>query len=164
MKILIVYYSRTGTTKKVADALAEKLGAEVEEIKDTVDRAGAKGYLLSGRDAALKRRAALKPFGKNPADFDLVIIGTPIWAWTVSTPVRTFLDEHKDEFKKVAFFCTMGGSGLEGAAKEVAKITGLEVSTMLGLTTVEVVKNQFTEKLETFITEIRPTATPEQQQ
>lgn len=155
MKILIAFYSRTGTTKKVAEALAQMLGAEVEEIKDTVDRTGAKGYLLSGKEATLKQLTTLEATLHNPADFDLVIVGTPIWGWNLSSPVRTYLEEHKHDFKKIAFFCTMGGSGVERATKETEKTTGLEISTSLGLTTLEVVKNKFMEKLEKYANEIR---------
>jgi len=117
MKTLIVYYSRTGATKKLAGFLAEKLGAESEEIKDTVKRAGVTGYLLAGRDASLRRLTKLETIKNNPADFDLVIIGTPIWAFNMSAPIRTYLTEQKDKFKRVAFFCTMGGSGDEKAFK-----------------------------------------------
>lgn len=139
MKILVVYYSRTGTTKKVAEMIAQKLGAEVEEIKDTVDRRGAKGYLISGRDAMKKKLTTLQPVAKNPADFDLVITGTPIWGWNMSVPVRTYVTEQKDNFKSVAFFCTMGGSGNKKAFLEMAEIIGKSPKSTLALTTKEVV-------------------------
>jgi flavodoxin len=155
MKILIAYYSRTGTTKKVAEALAEKLGAEIEEIRDTVDRAGVKGYLLAGRDAMQKRLTVLEPLKFNPANFDLVIVGTPIWGWNLSSPVRTYLAEQKNNFPRVAFFCTMGGSGDDKAALEMEKIIGQKNSAQLALKTVEVVKNEFAEKLEKFVSEIK---------
>jgi menaquinone-dependent protoporphyrinogen IX oxidase len=91
MKILVAYYSRTGTTKKVGDAIAEKFNADVEDIKDTVDRSGAKGYLVSGRDAMKRKLTKLEPIKFNPKEYDLVIIGTPIWAWNMSVPIRTYL-------------------------------------------------------------------------
>ena len=150
-KILIVYYSRTQTTKKVAEILAEKLGADLEEIKDTVDRLGAKGYLISGRDATLRRLTTLLKSEKNPADYDLVIVGTPIWSWNMSVPVRTYITENKDKFPDVAFFCTMGGSGDERAFKEMSEIVGKEPAGTLALKTVEVVKNSAEEKIEEFV-------------
>jgi len=153
MKTLVAYYSRTGTTKKVAEALVEKLGAEIEEIKDTVDRSGAKGYLLAGRDAMQKRLTVIAPVKFNPADFELVIVGTPIWAWNLAAPVRTYLTEQKDNFPRVAFFCTMGGSGDDKAAAEAEKIIGKKISALLALKTVEVVKNEFIDKLDKFAAE-----------
>jgi flavodoxin len=154
MKILIAYYSRTGTTKKIAETLAEKLGADVEEIRDTVDRRGIRGYLTSGRDAMKKNLTKLEVLKFSPKEYDLVIVGTPIWGWNMSVPIRTYLTENKDQFPKVAFFCTMGGSGDEKAFLEMEKITDRKPLATLGLKTVEVVKSNFYEKLEKFVGEL----------
>jgi len=154
MKILIAYYSRTGTTKKVAVALAEKLGAELEEIKDTTDRSGMKGYLLSGRDAMKRKLTKLEPLKFNASEYDLIIIGTPIWGWNMSVPVRTYITEQKNNFKNVAFFCTMGGSGDKKAFAEMTEIIGKNPESTLALKTVEVVKNDFMEKADKLAIEI----------
>lgn len=153
MKILVVYYSRTGTTKRLAVFLAEKFGAETEEIKDTVKRAGLIGYIFAGRDAARRRLTKLEPIKNDPAEFDLVVIGTPIWGWNMSTPIRTFITEQKDKFKQVAFFCTMGGSGDGKAFKEIGEIVGKKPVAVLGLKTKEVVSGNL-EKAEKFCQEI----------
>ncbi|HCU70596.1 MAG TPA: hypothetical protein DIC35_02435 [Candidatus Moranbacteria bacterium] len=153
-KILITYYSRTATTKKVAEILAEKLGADIEEIKDTVDRKGAKGYLISGRDATLRKLTVLEKSEKNLQDYDLAIIGTPIWSWNMSVPVRTYLHDHKGEFPEVAFFCTMGGSGDERAFREMGEIIGKQPVATLTLKTVEVVKNLAGERIDEFVGEL----------
>jgi flavodoxin len=155
MKTLIAYYSRTGTTKKIGDAIAEKLGAETEEILDTVNRMGVKGYLVSGRDAMKKRMTKLESLRFNPAGYELVIIGTPIWGWNMSVPIRTYITENKEKFRKVAFFCTMGGSGDEKAFLEMEKIIGRKPLGILALKTVEVAKNEYGEKLEKFLENLR---------
>lgn len=149
MKILVAYYSRTGTTKKVAAALADKLGAELEEIKDTVARSGAIGYLKSGRDGMQRNLTKLEPIAKNPADYDLVIVGTPIWSWSVSAPVRTYLTEQKNNFRQVAFFCTMGGN-YGKTFVEMEELVGQEPIGTLALTTRDVVKDEFRGKLDKF--------------
>ena len=51
MKTLIVYYSRTGLTKKIATHISETLKADIDEIIDTKKRSGAIGYMSGGRDA-----------------------------------------------------------------------------------------------------------------
>lgn len=153
-KILIVFYSRSGTTKKVAEMLAQKLGAEIEEIKDTVDRTGAKGYLISGRDATLKKLTTLQPSQHNPADYDLVIIGTPIWGWNLSVPVRTYLEEHKNDFKAAALFCAMGGSGDKRAGEEFEKIVGKKPLALIGIITKEIVTDNFENKVDQFVAEL----------
>jgi flavodoxin len=142
-KTLVVFYSRTGTTKKVGEMIAQKLNADVEEIKDTVDRSGAKGYLISGRDAMKKRLTKLEPSKFNPADYDLVIIGTPVWGWNMSVPVRTYLTEQKDNFQnKVAFFVTMGGSGDQKAFLGMEKMLSKKPVAVFSATTREVVTDR----------------------
>lgn len=155
MKTLIVYYSRTGATRKAAEMLAQKLGAEIEELKDMVDRSGATGYLAAGRDATLRRLTKLEPAKHNPADFDLVVIGTPIWSWNLSAAARTYLEEQKGKLNKVAFFCTMGGSGDSRARKDLEKILGHEVIAELSLTTKEVIKDEFEGKVSAFVEVIK---------
>jgi flavodoxin len=155
MKILVVYYSRTGTTKKVGEEIAKKLGADVEEIIDTVDRNGPKGWLYAGRDAMKKRLTKLKKPKLNPADYDLVIVGTPIWAWNVSAPVRTYLTAFKRKFKKVAFFCTMGSQGAENAFKEMGEVIDKKPVATISLTTKEVVGENYLDEVEAFVATLR---------
>jgi flavodoxin len=125
-KILITYYSRTGITKKVGEIISAKLNCEVEEIFTVKDVSGVRGYLTCGKEATMKKPAKIKPTMKNPEDYDLVIIGTPIWGWNISSPVRAYLMNNIGKFKKIACYCTMGGNGAEKAFKEIEKITGLK--------------------------------------
>jgi flavodoxin len=106
MNALVVYYSRTGTTRKVAEKLASLLECVTEEIHDTTNRKGMLGWLSAGKDATSKKLTKLEKVNNDPASYDIVIIGTPIWNGTLSTPIRTYLTQYKDRFKKVAFFCT----------------------------------------------------------
>ena len=110
-KTLVVYYSRDGTTKRVAGEIAKHLKADIEEIIDTKNRKGIFGYVFAGRDAMRKRLAEIKPVKKDPAKYDVVAIGTPIWGWSMTPAIRTYISLNIHKFKRVAFFCTMGGSG-----------------------------------------------------
>jgi len=150
MKILIIFYSRTGTTKKVAQSLAQKLNCEAEEIFDTKKRQGGWGYLMAGRDAIQKKLTTLKEIRNKPADFDLVILGTPNWAGNVCTPIRTYLWQYGKDIKQTAFFCTCGGSaGKSFTAME--KLCGLKPQATLELKTKEVWQNHYEEKLNQFV-------------
>lgn len=111
MKTLVAYYSRTGNCRKIAQALAEGLGADIEEIIDTKDRSGAIGWMLAGKDATFKSTTEIGPVGKDPAGYDLVVIGTPVWAFTMTPAIRTYLTKYGKAIKKAAFFCTQGGKG-----------------------------------------------------
>ena len=80
MKTLIVFFSRTGHTRKVAEKLQAELRCDLEELHDEKKRSGFWGYFFSGRDAMQKRPAKLTQLKSNPAEYELVILGTPIWA------------------------------------------------------------------------------------
>lgn len=110
MKAIVVYYSRTGTTKSVGDRLAKMLDCDIEEIFDTKKRSGSLGYMGAARDATSKKLTKIKEIKKDPELYDCIIIGTPIWAYTMSTPIRTYLTQYHEKFKQVAFFCTHRGN------------------------------------------------------
>lgn len=113
MNVLVVYYSRTGNTRKLAQRIAFAMNAEIDEISDVANRKGIAGYLRSGNEAWFRRAAKIHPSSTRARDFDLVVIGTPVWRVSLSSPVRSYLEEHAPHFRRVAFFCTMDrfGSG-----------------------------------------------------
>jgi len=154
MKALVAYYSRTGTTRKAAKGVSKFLKCDAEEILDTKDRSGPVGYLLAGKDATLKRLTKLKQTEKSPLAYDLVVIGTPVWAFTVSAPVRTYIHENKGRLKKVAFFCTMEGTGGSGAFREMEKLCGKKPVGLLELKAKEVWNERHIENLKKFCREI----------
>jgi len=124
MKTLVVYFSRTGHTRLLAQQLAAALQADLDEIRDDTNRRGILGYLRSGSEAWFGRRARLRPPGRPPQDYELVLIGTPVWRMSVSSPVRTYLADHAAELKQVAFFATMGQFGAERAFGQMQAACG----------------------------------------
>jgi len=86
MKILVVFYSRSGRTKRIAEAILGILKCDKEEIFDLKNRKGIPGFLSAGTDANLRRLTAIKEIKNNPSLYDLVIIGTPVWSSNISTP------------------------------------------------------------------------------
>jgi flavodoxin len=109
MNTLVVHYSRTGRTSKVAAELAAALGADSDSIIDRTNRSGLIGWLRSGRDATRRYTTELEPPKKDPSAYDLVVIGSPIWNANMSTPVLTYLKQFSGKLPKVAFFITCGG-------------------------------------------------------
>jgi hypothetical protein len=87
-RVLVVFYSRTGNTAAVAQGLARASEADVEVIEVAIRRAGLLGYLLSGLEAMFDREALILPTKRNPRDYDIVLIGTPIWNSAMSSPVH----------------------------------------------------------------------------
>jgi flavodoxin len=150
MKTLVVYYSRTGTTKKAAEALAAELKCDVEEIFDIRDRKGPIGFLMAGRDAGAKNLTELRKTKSDLSQYGLVVVGTPIWAWNLSTPIRTYLTQNRASLKKVAFFCTQGSDGSEIAFREMASLCGTGPLATLALCSGDVWKGDFLGKIREF--------------
>lgn len=150
-KTLVVFYSRTGTTKKVAEAISNILKCDVEEVFDTKNRAGIFGFLSAGWDATFKRLTVIEEIKFNPGSYDIVIIGTPIWNSRISTPIRTYISQYKEEFKNVAFFCTYRSSGSERVFKDMESLCGKSPLALLGLKMEEVRIGNYIPKIEEFI-------------
>lgn len=124
MKSLLVYYSRTGTTKKVAEAISDLINCDIEEVTEGKDRSGVFGFLNSGVESIRKKQAPINEIKKEPSKYDVVIIGTPTWIGNISSPVRTYLFQNKDSIKDVAFFCTYAGRSYGRSLKEMGDIIG----------------------------------------
>jgi flavodoxin len=155
MKKLVVFYSRTGTTKKLAGELAKKIKADVDEVIDEKDRSGAIGWLASGRDAG--RRAVTKiKYNKDPGKYELILIGTPIWSWNMAPAVRTYIGENKDKLKKkkVGFFCTMGGNNSKNTFKEMQEACGKK-GCCLDVRAGEIGKGEHLGKLKSFVEDLK---------
>ena len=121
--------SRNSTKpEKAASEIAKELKAEIDEIVDLKDRKMMFiGFLVSGMDAAKGNLTKIK-YKKDASKFDLVIIGTPIWAGTLTPAVRTSLTRNKP--KKVAFFCTCEGDGRK-AFDEMQKLGKKPIATLI---------------------------------
>lgn len=132
-KILVVYYSRTGNTCTIAKNISKILKADVDEIIDKKNRKGILGWIFGGRDAIIKKRTDIL-FKKDSSKYNTVIIGTPIWASTLTPAIRTYLESNS--IKKIAFFCTYGGSPGKTFA-EMEKLSKKPVAT-LGIKTKEI--------------------------
>lgn len=122
MKSLVVYYSRSGNTRFVAEKIAQEIGGDVEEIIDTKRRNGLLGFVLSGYDATRGRLTVIAESKKSPKDYDLIVIGTPMWNKRIAPAVRTYLQDNKFSGKRIALFCTNLGSQPERVFKSLKEL------------------------------------------
>ena len=106
MKALVIYYTRTGNTKFVAETVAAKLGAEIEEVIDLKNRQGKLAFLPAGRDAMRGKETEIAQTKRTPTDYDLIVIGQPVWAGSPTPAIRTYLNKNDLSGKKVALFFT----------------------------------------------------------
>jgi hypothetical protein len=107
--LLIVFYSRSGYTRRGAQALAQESHADIEEIRPLRDYPGPRGIARAIFDTLLRRQPALEPLRHCPADYQTVLIGTPVWAGRIAPPVRSFVATYAAGCRRLAAFCTMGG-------------------------------------------------------
>lgn len=122
-KVLIAYYSRTGSTRKIADLLKQSLNCETEEIIDLKNRKGVSGNLSGGVDALLQRQTLIKQPTHDPSAYDLVILGTPVWFGNLSPALRTYLVQNRKFLPQLAFFCTFAGKGNVNAGKKFLRLS-----------------------------------------
>lgn len=110
--ILIVFYSLEGNTRFIAEILKAELLADLLEIKpkNEITSRGLMKYLWGGRQVYMGVKPDLLPFEINLDNYENIIIGTPVWAFTFSPPIRSFISQIQIKNKNLALFCTSGGS------------------------------------------------------
>jgi flavodoxin len=148
--VLTVYCSRTGFTRKVAEEICARCGGELEPIEDVRSRSGIFGYVRSAREALRKTTIDIRPGRLRPSDFDLVILGTPVWAGHMSSPMRAYVAAHKGEFKQVALFCTLGGSGAANVLAEMAALCERKPVATLAVTDADITRGRYGSALADF--------------
>lgn len=133
MKSLVVYYSRTGNAKFVAETVAAELGSDIEEVVDLKKREGKLGWMSAGRDASGGKQTEIAPTTKNPKDYDFIVIGTPVWAWNPSAAIRTYLSKNDLSGKKVALFFTLDNNLRQAIEKTKALMPNAQIVGELAL-------------------------------
>ena len=97
MRILIAYYSAGGNTKHLATRIAEKLEShEIEEVKIEPQQEYTNifsRYLLGPHKAKREIRVPIKPLKSDLGSYDLLLLGFPIWAGKLPSPVLTYIEE-----------------------------------------------------------------------
>ncbi len=109
LRTLVIYYSRTGTTAKLAEALVEALEAELAEIRCDLYRPGIFRYLRAGYDSVRIKLPPIRFPPMVPRDYDLVLIGGPVWTSYPALPLRSFLAHPPGLPPRIGLFLTYGG-------------------------------------------------------
>lgn len=111
-KSVVVYVTRTGHSRTLAEAAAASLGAKAHEIVDLVPRKGALGYFWAGGQASMGMASPIRDPEVDLSDADSVVLVEPVWAGSACPPLRTWLKAHKAELagKKLALVVSCLGS------------------------------------------------------
>ena len=125
-KTLVAYFSASGVTKKLAQTLADAIGADLFEIEPKVPytKADLNWMDKQSRSTIEMQDPASRPeiagSCANIADYDTVFVGFPIWWYVAPTIVNTFLESCDLTGKTVVPFATSGGSAMGGTNKALA--------------------------------------------
>jgi len=124
-KKLVTYFSATGTTAKVAETLADAIGADLYEIKPEVPytKADLDWMDKKSRSTIEMNDKAFRPAIADKdaaiAAYDVVFVGFPIWWYVAPTIINTFLESYDFSGKKIVVFATSGGSGFGKTVEEL---------------------------------------------
>jgi flavodoxin len=114
MKTLLVYYSLEGNTKLIADSISEEVHCDVLSLNPTkkVPTKGFLKFVLGGKQVVLKEKPELQAYNKDFSSYDLIIMGSPVWAGSYASAFNTFFSEVSIQNKKIALFgCYAGNEG-----------------------------------------------------
>lgn len=149
MRVLVIFYSRTGNTRRVAEAIAERLKADIEEIRDVKSRSGVLGFLRSGYEALAGRLPKIQQVSRSPDEYDLVLIGSPVWVGRLASPMRAYLAIYGRSIKQTASFCTCKSD--EGRVfKEMEALSKKPIATLC-IREKEVKSGEYIKKIEEFV-------------
>jgi flavodoxin len=123
-KVLIIYYSRTGNTREIANQIHKSVVGDIFEIHTTKRYPDDYEELkkVAQEELATEYKPALKTTIENIRAYDVVFIGYPIWWGTFPAPVRTFLSEYDLSKKTVVPFCTHLGSRLGRSVRDISNL------------------------------------------
>ncbi|AFG34751.1 flavodoxin [Fervidobacterium pennivorans subsp. shakshaketiis] len=125
MKSIVIFYSLDGHTKFVAELLAQELTADLVELElvKPFPMKGFKKYFWCGKSSVFREKPALKTKIPNLQEYDLIVIGTPVWAGNCASPINTLLsimsNEQKLQGKKVGIVVTNGGGTIKRCVKQI---------------------------------------------
>lgn len=125
MKVLVVYFSASGKTKKVAEKIAEELNSDIYEIKPEVAYSKADLNWMNPRSRSSvemkdkKFRPKLDISHIDITEYDIIYLGFPIWWYVAPTIVNTFLESYDFSNKKIVLFATSGSSGFGNTIEEL---------------------------------------------
>lgn len=153
IKMLVIFYSRTGNTRKIAESISKSFNCDIEEIKEKESRKGIFKNIIEIKDAILGNEADICKCEKDPSEYDVVIIGTPVWASHVTPAIRTYISKNKDKIKCAAFFNTHGTEKIKISTKvfkDLEKIIVKKPKALMDISKVEIKNEDYKKKIEIF--------------
>lgn len=112
MNSLVVYYSLEGSTKLIAETISKELKCNILQLKtkNTIPKKGFLKFLWGGKQVVFNEKPELETFDEDFNKYDLIIIGSPVWAGSYVPAFNTFFSKVELSNRKIALFACYGGS------------------------------------------------------
>ena len=128
----VIYYSRTGNTRTVAEVIAETFDFHLQEIKDLKDRSGFFGFIGGMIDVRKNPITTISPETLSLDGYDVLFIGSPIWGMKFAPAITTFLQETDFTGKKVILFTTTSSRMKQTAFDQYSELIHTKGGTVIG--------------------------------
>lgn len=115
MNTLVVFFSLDGNTKFIAEKIAEKINADIIELKTSkkYPKEGFWKYFWGGKSVIFGEKPKLTNNSIDLTRYEKIFIGTPVWAGSYTPPIKSFIEQYSLQGKQIALFACHGGGGAE---------------------------------------------------
>ena len=122
-RVLVVFFSQGAATRRVAEDLAALTGADLEEITELRERSG---FMRAGGAATFRIASRINKPRLDPLEYDHVIVCTPVWAWSLSPPVRAWLVRTRGTLRSAAFVTVAADTKPDRIVKDMERTARVE--------------------------------------
>jgi hypothetical protein len=150
----------SGHTRALANEIRDLGLGDLEEIVEPDARRGFFGEARALFDSLARRSPAIAPIKRDPAAYELLLLGGPVWAGRIAAPMRTYAREHGARAQRVAFFCTYDADGAYSAFEELAQLCGRRPETVLAVPAHALVSGAHEAELRRFVDATLAAITP----
>lgn len=155
MKTLVVYFSLTGHTEQAAKEIARLFSADLEMIREEKPRKGGAAQFRSVLEVMFKSKPKIAPSNTNVAAYDLVVLGSPVWAQNMASPVRSYLEREAPKIKRLSVFCTEGGAGGAAAMRKMSTLAGRPAVASLVITESDLKSGRWRQMADSFAQSVK---------
>jgi len=151
---LVAFYSLSGHTRVLANQIRLAGAGDLEEISEPDSRLGFPGEARALIDSMLRRAPTIRRPEYDPAKYDVLLLGGPVWSGRIAAPVRTYARSYGARARSVAFFCTYDSDGAHSAMQELATLCGRHPEAVLAVPAHALVSGGHEEELHRFIRQV----------
>lgn len=161
-KTLVAFHSRGGSTRRIAEEIADAVGGDLEEIVALRPSAGFGSLLRDGLGSLAGTSPPIDRPRLSRADYELLVLASPVWMRRVATPVRSYLRMQRASLPAaVGLVCTSRRPGVGHAFEDMARLCGTTPRATLALSAHDIAWRQYGVRLDVFLRAAHRAPVPE---